>query len=124
VVRDGSGHVLYGFGMVEDVTEQRRAEALLVREKAVLEAIAAGAPLPAALDGLCRLVESQGEGLLCSVLLLDPDGLHLRHGAAPASPAYVRATGNLPPAPRRLVRTAYRRGRSVFDIAAWTARAD
>ncbi len=57
----------------------------------VLELIAMGTPLPAALDAIVRLVEGQAEGLLCTLLLLDREGGRLRHGAAPHLPAeYVR----------------------------------
>src|SRR5450756_374390 len=39
-----------------------------------------------------RLVESQLTGIFSSVLLLDHDGLHLRHGAAPSlAEAYTKA---------------------------------
>ena len=41
---------------------------------------------------MCRTVEKLSEGALCSILLLDRDELHLRHGAAPSLPeAYVHA---------------------------------
>ena len=57
----------------------------------MLELIANGSPLSAVLAGLVRLVESQLEGS-CSVLLLDEDGVTMRHGAAPSLPAdYVSA---------------------------------
>jgi signal transduction histidine kinase len=43
-----------------------------------------------------RVVEGQFAGLVCSVLLLDEDGLHARHGAAPSLPnAYVKAIDGL-----------------------------
>ena len=54
-----------------DITEHKRMEALLAGEKRVLEAIAGGEPLPHLLEALCRAVESQGDGRLCSVLLVD-----------------------------------------------------
>lgn len=69
-----------------------RAEAMLAGEREVLEMIASGASLPDVLTALCRVVEAQFDGLLCSVLLLDADGVHLRHGAAPSLPdEYSRA---------------------------------
>jgi diguanylate cyclase (GGDEF)-like protein len=46
--------------------------------------IAMSAPLEDVLDRLMRLVESQLTGIFGSVLLLDKDGSHLRHGAAPS----------------------------------------
>jgi PAS domain S-box-containing protein len=72
--------------------ERERAEAVLAGEKRVFEMIAKGASLPVILDGLCRLAEELSPTALASILLLDPDGLRLRHGAAPSLPkSYVDA---------------------------------
>jgi diguanylate cyclase (GGDEF)-like protein len=58
----------------------------------ILELIAMSVPLAEVLDRLMRLVESQLDGIFGSVLLLDEDGEHLRHGAAPSmAEAYVKA---------------------------------
>ena len=73
-------------GTVMDVTERNRAEALRDGESRILEMIARDAPLEETLENLVRVVESQFAGLLCSVLLLDEDGQHVRHGAAPSLP--------------------------------------
>src|SRR6266852_1983617 len=48
--------------------------------------IAHDAPLEEILEKLVRVVEAQFAGLLSSVLLLDEDGQHVRHGAAPSLP--------------------------------------
>ncbi|MBI5773940.1 MAG: PAS domain-containing protein [Verrucomicrobia bacterium] len=56
-------------------------------ESRVLELIATGRPLGEILPELAHAIEAQAEGMLCSVLLLDKDGKHLRHGAAPSLPA-------------------------------------
>jgi len=62
----------------------------------VLEMIATATPLPAVLDSLVLLVESQCDGMFCTVLLLDEDGITARHGAAPSLPAeYVQAIDGL-----------------------------
>ena len=54
--------------------------------------IATGSALADVLDCLVRLVEQQSDGMRCSVLLLDDDGIHVRHGAAASLPdGYVRA---------------------------------
>lgn len=75
-----------------DVTEHRRAERLLAWEKSALELIATSLPLREVLEGLMNGLEAHLSGALCSVLLLDEDGQHLRHGAAPALPeSYCRA---------------------------------
>lgn len=71
---------------------ERRATRLLVGQKNILEGIVAGRPLSGLLDDTCRLVESESDHMLCSVLLLDEDGKHVRHGAAPSlPPAFVQA---------------------------------
>src|SRR6266851_1547609 len=83
-------------GAVLDVTERKRAEALRDGESRILEMIARDAPLEEILENLVRVVEAQFAGLLCSVLLLDEDGQHVRHGAAPSLPkAYTRAIDGL-----------------------------
>ncbi|MCS6858937.1 MAG: PAS domain S-box protein [Abditibacteriales bacterium] len=71
---------------------QRRAESLRIKETRILEAIASGASLSEVLTLLCRSIEEQVKGMFCSILLLDEDGMHLRHGAAPSLPEdYSRA---------------------------------
>jgi signal transduction histidine kinase len=83
-------------GIVMDVTERTRAVALRDEESRILELIAREAPLKEILDNLVHVVEAQFAGLLCSVLLLDEDGQHARHGAAPSLPdAYNKAIDGL-----------------------------
>jgi GAF domain-containing protein len=54
--------------------------------------IATGSALTDVLGCLVRLVEEQFDDMRCSVLLLDDDGTHVRHGAASSLPDdYVRA---------------------------------
>jgi two-component system, cell cycle sensor histidine kinase and response regulator CckA len=76
-----------------DITEEKRAEEaakdsfkLLQAQDEVLKLIAQGKPLHATLDALLRIIEAQNPGMLASVLLLDVDGVHVRHGAAPSLP--------------------------------------
>jgi diguanylate cyclase (GGDEF)-like protein len=70
-----------------DVTDWKRADALLVSGHHVLELIAGGAELPLVLETLCKRIETHLPGALCSILLLDADGVHLRHVAGPGLPA-------------------------------------
>jgi DNA-binding NarL/FixJ family response regulator len=66
--------------------------ALMESEGRVLEAIARGGPLERLLSNLVLAIERLSSGMRGSVLLLDADGLHLRHGAAPHLPlAYRKA---------------------------------
>jgi PAS domain S-box-containing protein len=74
-------------GAVTDVTALKRSEALLAGEKQLLERMAKGHPLPQVLDSLCRLVEQSASGSLCGIVLVDPSGTRLEHGAAPSLPS-------------------------------------
>jgi PAS domain S-box-containing protein len=75
-----------------DVTARRQNLALLEGGKRALEMIAVGATLAQTLEMLVRIVEAQAPEMLGSVLLLDADGVHLRHGAAPSLPeTFMRA---------------------------------
>jgi diguanylate cyclase (GGDEF)-like protein len=77
--------------LVIEQNERRRAEALLRSQRDMLELIANGAPLEHTLAALAKTIEQQDDKLLCSVLLLDKDGIHLRHAAAPSMPdEYIR----------------------------------
>ena len=79
-------------GSCQDITERKINEQLLAAEKHVLEMIATDTPLQEVLARICRAFEEYSNGAFCSILLLDRDGLHLRHGAAPSLPeAYVHA---------------------------------
>src|SRR5437660_478057 len=107
VIPEGTTRYMYGIGypvfkpsgdtgefvgIVMDVTERNRAEALRDGESRILEMIARDAPLEEILESLVGVVEAQFAGLFCSVLLLDEDGQHMRHGAAPSLPKpYIEA---------------------------------
>jgi PAS domain S-box-containing protein len=83
-------------GTIMDVTERKQAEAMREGERRILEMIARDAPLAEILDKLVRVVEAQFAGLLCSVVLLDEDGQHVRRGAGPSLPkAYTDAIDGL-----------------------------
>ncbi|MGE5652377.1 MAG: EAL domain-containing protein [Bacillota bacterium] len=87
--------------IARDITERKKADALRDGQNEVLEMIAAGAPLSPILDKLIRLIESQSRGMSGSVLLLDEDGMHLRHGAAPNLPGdYTNAINGAPIGPK------------------------
>jgi PAS domain S-box-containing protein len=89
-LRDEHGNVLKWYGILTDIEDRKRAEALLTGEKRILEMVAKGDSLAQILDSLCRLVEEQASGVLASILLVD--GNRLRHGGAPSLPkAYTDA---------------------------------
>ena len=119
--RDEQGEVVRWYGVSTDIEDRKLAEALLAGEKRLLEMMARGDALALILDALCRLVEEQSGDVLCSVLMLDPDGIHLRHGAAPSLPrSYTEAVDGLPigPGAGSCGTAAYRAERVVVsDIA-------
>jgi PAS domain S-box-containing protein len=91
-----AGDLVEFVGTVIDITERKRAEAMRDGESRILEMIARDAPVEETLEKLVQVVEGQFAGLLCSVLLLDEDGQHLRHGAGPSLPsAYTKAIDGL-----------------------------
>ena len=74
-----------------DISVRKRVELALQTQRQVLEMVASGAALADTLDTLVRGFEAQLPGVRASVLLLDPDGIHLRHGAAPSLPQVYTA---------------------------------
>jgi len=62
--------------------------------EAVLDALKMmliGASLNEVLTSITRLIEAHSEGMLCSIFLLDEDGLHLRYGVTANLPQAYRA---------------------------------
>lgn len=93
---DADGRPTYSILLIQDITKRRRAEALLAGEKRVLEMIARGDSLGAALEALIGIIEEQSPELICSILLADPNGRQLRHGAAPSlSESYNQAADGI-----------------------------
>jgi GAF domain-containing protein len=69
------------------VPQTTSRQALLEGQREILAAIASEKPLPDILELICRIIEAQSVGLMCSILLLDESNQHLLHGAAPSLPA-------------------------------------
>jgi len=90
----------YFQSILRDISERKRAEALLAGEKRLLEMIATGAALKQILNALCQIIEEQRTGTLASVLLLNPDGVHLTSIAGPSLPKeWTQQMENLPIGP-------------------------
>ena len=101
-ITDVNGAVVQLLAISRDITERRREEAFRATHNRVLGMIATGSALADVLDCLVRLVEQQSNGMRSSVLLLDDDGIHVRHGAAPSLPDnYIRAIDGSAIGPRR-----------------------
>jgi diguanylate cyclase (GGDEF)-like protein len=83
-LRNDRNEIFGVVGVSRDITERRLADALRDGQAQILEMIAMSAPLEDVLEHLMHLVESQLTGIFGSVLLLDKDGIHLKHGAGPS----------------------------------------
>ncbi len=78
-----------------------RLEALAEGQRQVVELLAKDAPLTDVLDCLCRVVEGQLPQALCSVMLLDADGIRIKTGAGPhLPPGYLKAIDGRPSGPK------------------------
>ena len=86
-LRDTDGRIVLWYLLQTDVDDRKRSEALLAGEKQLLEMVAGGHSMSEILEAICRLVESTAGGCYCSVLLSDPSGTRVEHGAAPSFPA-------------------------------------
>jgi PAS domain S-box-containing protein len=85
---------------VVDVTERNLAAALRDGKNKLLEMIAGSAPLDATLERLIQLIESQSQDVICTVMLLGPDGRAVASATGPAMPrAYLDALIGLPIGP-------------------------
>ncbi|HEV2842790.1 MAG TPA: GAF domain-containing protein [Chthoniobacterales bacterium] len=100
-LKGSDGKLSGGVIVCRDITEIKKEEFFLFDQSRVLEMIAANASLSEVLTSLVLLMEGQANGLRCSILLLNRDGKHVRHGAAPNLPdAYVKAVDGAPIGPR------------------------
>src|SRR2546422_2719309 len=111
----------YFQAILRDISERKKAEALLAAEKRILEMIATGVPLKEILSALCLFIEEQRSGTLASVLLLNPDGVHLNSVAGPSLPReWTQRMETLPigPCAGSCGTAAYRRSQVIVsDIA-------
>jgi PAS domain S-box-containing protein len=90
----------YFQAILRDISSRKQGEALLRGEKKLLEMIATGVALKEILNALCLIIEEQQSGTLASVLLLNPDGVHLDSVAGPSLPEeWMEQMANLPIGP-------------------------
>src|SRR6516164_10931614 len=111
----------YFQAILRDVSQRKKAEALLTAEKRILETIATGVPLREILNALCLFIEEQRTGTLASVLLLNADGVHLNSVAGPSLPKeWTQQMESLPigPCAGSCGTAAYRKSQVIVsDIA-------
>jgi formate hydrogenlyase transcriptional activator len=83
---DERGNVLRWYATGTDIQDRKQTETLHAAEKRTLEMIASGACLPDILEKLCETIDAQASNVRSAVMLLDADGMHLRHAAGHGVP--------------------------------------
>ena len=90
------GRIKRLYGVTQDITERKRAEAVAKGQRRALELAVTGAPLESILELLCRLSEEQASGgLQASIMLLDPEGCLTLAAAPTLPPEYCKAIDGL-----------------------------
>ena len=111
----------YFQAILRDISKRKQGEALLAGEKQLLEMVATGVPLKEILNALCVIIQEQRSGTLASVLLLNPDSVHLDSIAGPSLPnEWIQQMEKLPigPCAGSCGTAAYRGSRVIVaDIA-------
>ncbi|MBK3867397.1 PAS domain S-box protein [Pseudomonas stutzeri] len=79
------------FAVAHDITTVVQNEAFADNQREILGMISMDCPKTEILEAVCRMVEAQMTGALCSVLLLDGNGDRLYTAAAPSLPDAFRS---------------------------------
>ncbi|MEZ5543053.1 MAG: PAS domain S-box protein [Pseudomonadota bacterium] len=74
--------------VAREITDRKRLERRERMRVEILEKIARSVPLAETLDALVRALEAEIPGKPCAIMLLDQEGRHLCHGAAPSLPDF------------------------------------
>lgn len=93
-VFSNDGAIINAVHIIKDITELKKAE---LRERVrfeILERIGSGDSLPQLLSFIALSIEKELPGSLCSILLVDEDGLRLLNGAAPSLPDFFNSAVN------------------------------
>ncbi|HSH97549.1 MAG: EAL domain-containing protein [Methylophilaceae bacterium] len=88
IARNEDGKPTRIVGTHTDITEKRGNQMREIARNHILELLAKGAPLQDILHVLVNSAEEQNSGMICSILLIDNTGLHMRTAAAPSLPAF------------------------------------
>lgn len=83
-----------------DITERKKTALLIEGERKVMELITLDKPLQDVLNTIALNYEAYSSKSLCSILLMDENGTHVKHGAGPSLPdAYNKGIDGKPIGP-------------------------
>ncbi len=88
ITYDAQGHAVRMSGTHTDLTETRKAQRRERLRTFLLGLLTQDLALANILEQTVLKLENTLPGSLCSILLLDDDGMHLRHGAGPSLPPH------------------------------------
>ncbi|MBY0465638.1 MAG: PAS domain-containing protein, partial [Burkholderiales bacterium] len=91
IQRDANGQVTRAHGMLSDVTDQYTQQRSEQLERNFLEGMARGTDLTTLVTSLLLAYEELLPDTMCSILLVDETGQHVRNLAAPSLPAAYTA---------------------------------
>ena len=83
---DDGDKLIKWYGQTTDIEDHQRAEALLDREKRLLEMIAKSNPLRNTLNAMCEMVDEMAVGSVSSVWLISLENHRLEQTAGPGIP--------------------------------------
>jgi PAS domain S-box-containing protein len=75
-------------GITRDITAEKRHLELKQATNEILERISAGAPMKETLEAIALACDSLSLSRRCGIILLDEDGVHMRHASAPGLPQF------------------------------------
>ncbi|HRN52120.1 MAG TPA: hypothetical protein PK788_01360, partial [Gemmatimonadaceae bacterium] len=88
---------LIGAVVARETSERQRHDSLMLGQQRILEGVAHGSALRTSLEEIVRFIEEQAPGMRGSILLLDAEGAHVKHGAGPSlPPEYMEAIDGAP----------------------------
>jgi diguanylate cyclase (GGDEF)-like protein/PAS domain S-box-containing protein len=91
-VRDAEGNIVKLQGSLQDITAQKQLEAIQQGQATIQALMLADVPLQEIFNMTVMLIEQQFPDVACLLMLLDQDGVHLRHAASARLPmSYVQA---------------------------------
>lgn len=87
-IADEQGSITHFVAVKQDITENKLVHGYEQFRSHILQLLAEGKSIPVILEAIVRGVEQLHPAMLCSILLLERDGLHLGNCVAPSLPDF------------------------------------
>lgn len=87
-ITGAAGNFVMSRSVTTDITEIKKLQARERMRALVLEKLIRGEPLPDILDSIIQGIEGDQDHMIGSILLLDAERRHLKHGSGPSLPPF------------------------------------